>query len=319
MRSAVDALVANDRATTGAPGAGARAIAIVAADHLTTLPALIIPPTDPVRIGAANRALERAGVPWRFGAAQRGEVAIDGIEARSPSGPAADTGAAAAPITAALEYAMVAQGSVPADTLARSATRPWVVAGPGYVLVASPVNPASTSLPLRAVFVPWIGDLIGQRLVGTGAALSGGGSGVLDASPGMTLRRPAGAEELEAPDGSARVLSGATIDAPARPGVYFLRRGGTRVGALVVNPEPRESDLSRLAVHTLATRFRGRSVLAETDGEQWARAVFDAHAARPLARIFLVVALVALLAESLLTRRAVVRASGGMAAARRAA
>jgi hypothetical protein len=47
--------------------------------------------------------------------------------------------------------------------------------------------------------------------------------------------------------------------------------------------------------------------------------VFDAHAARPLARIFLVVALVALLAESLLTRRAVVRASGGMAAARRAA
>jgi hypothetical protein len=77
--------------------------------------------------------------------------------------------------------------------------------------------------------------------------------------------------------------------------------------------------LTRLAAQTLATRFRGRSVLAETDSEQWARAVFDAHAARPLARIFLVVALVALLAESLLTRRAVVRASGGMAAARRAA
>jgi hypothetical protein len=181
------------------------------------------------------------------------------------------------------------------------------------------VNPPSTSLPLRAVFVPWIGDLIGQRLVGTGTALSGAGNGVLDAAPGTTVRRPAGAEDLEAPDGSTRVLSGATIDAPARPGVYFLRRGGVRVGALVVNPEPRESDLTRLAAQTLATRFRGRSVLAETDSEQWARAVFDAHAARPLARIFLVVALVALLAESLLTRRAVVRASGGMAAARRAA
>jgi hypothetical protein len=319
IRSAVDALVANDRATTDAAHAGARAIAVVAADHLTTLPALILPPTDPVRIGAANRALERAGVPWRFGAAQRGEVTIDGIEARSPSGPASDSAAAAAPITAALAYAMVAQGSAPADTLARSATRPWVVAGPGYALLASPVYPASTSLPLRAVFVPWIGDLIGQRLVGTGAALSGAGSGVLDAAPGAALRRPAGAEELEAPDGSTRVLSGATIDAPARPGVYFLRRGAVRVGALVVNPEPRESDLSRLAAQTLATRFRGRSVLAETDGEQWARAVFDAHAARPLARIFLVVALVALLAESLLARRAVVRASGGMAAARRAA
>jgi hypothetical protein len=214
---------------------------------------------------------------------------------------------------------MVAQGSVPTDTLARSATRPWVVAGPGYVLLASPVNPASTSLPLRAAFVPWIGDLIGQRLVGTGVALSGSGSGVLEAAPGATLRRPAGAEELEASDGVTRVLSGATIDAPARPGVYFLRRGGGRVGALVVNPEPRESDLARLPAATLATRFRGRSVIAGTDGEQWAHAVFDAHAARPLARIFLLIALAALIAESLLTRRAVVRSGGGIVAARRAA
>jgi len=319
IRSAVDALVANGRATTGAPAAGTRGIDVVAADRLTTLPALIVPPADPVRIGAANRALERAGVPWRFGAAQRGEVTIDGIEARPASGAAADTGASAAPITAALEYAMVAQGSVPTDTLARSATRPWVVAGPGYVLLASPVNPASTSLPLRAAFVPWIGDLIGQRLVGTGVALSGSGSGVLEAAPGATLRRPAGAEELEASDGVTRVLSGATIDAPARPGVYFLRRGGGRVGALVVNPEPRESDLARLPAATLAARFRGRSVLAGTDGEQWAHAVFDAHAARPLARIFLIIALAALIAESLLTRRAVVRSGGEIVAARRAA
>jgi Aerotolerance regulator N-terminal len=319
MRSAVDALVANDRATTGAARGGSRAIAIVAADHLTSLPALIVPPSDPVRIGAANRALERAGVPWRFGGAQRGEVTIDGIEPASPTGAAADTGGGAAPATASLEYAMVAQGSAPADTLARSASKPWAVAGPGYVLIASPADPASTSLPLRAVFVPWIGDLIAQRLVGTGAGLGGAGNGVLEAAPGETLRRPAGAEELEAPDGAIRVLSGATIDAPVRPGVYFLRRAGGRVGALVVNPPPRESDLTRLAAQTLATRFRGRSVLAGTDAEEWARAVFDAHAARPLARIFLVAALVALLAESLLTRRAVVRASGGVAATRRAA
>jgi hypothetical protein len=60
-------------------------------------------------------------------------------------------------------------------------------------------------------------------------------------------------------------------------------------------------------------------VIAGSDGEQWARAVFDAHAARPLARVFLIVALVALIAESLLTRRAVVRSGGGIVAARRAA
>jgi hypothetical protein len=329
IRSAVDALVANDRATTGAAptgsattGAaltGSRAIAIVAADHVTALPALIVPPSDPVRIGAANRALERAGVPWRFGGAQHGEAAIDGIESASPTGAAADTGARAAPVTASLEYALVPQGSVPSDTLARSANKPWAVAGPGYVLLASPIDPASTSLPLRAVFVPWIGDLIGQRLAGAGAGLGGAGNGVMDATPGETLHRPAGAEELEAPDGALRVLSGATIDAPVHPGVYFLRRAGGRAGALVVNPPARESDLTRVAAQTLATRFRGRSVLAGTDGDEWVRAVFDAHAARPLARIFLLVALAALLAESLLTRRAAVRASAGAAATRRAA
>jgi hypothetical protein len=318
VRSAVDALVANNRATTGAAPAGSRAIGIVAADHLTALPALIVPPSDPVRIGAANRALERAGVPWRFGGAQRGEATIDGVESASPGGAGADTGARA-PVTASLEYPLVSQGSVPADTLARSANKPWAVAGPGYVLLASPIDPVSSSLPLRAVFVPWIGDLIGQRLSGAGAGLGGAGNGVLEAAPGETLHRPAGAEELEAPDGAIRVLAGATVDAPVRPGVYFLRRAGARAGALVVNPPERESDLTRLAAPALATRFRGRSVLAGTDAEAWVRAVFDAHAARPLARIFLMVALAALLAESLLTRRAVVRASGGVAAARRAA
>ena len=34
-----------------------------AADELSSLPALITAPLDPVRLGAANRALERAGIP----------------------------------------------------------------------------------------------------------------------------------------------------------------------------------------------------------------------------------------------------------------
>ena len=35
-----------------------------------------------------------------------------------------------------------------------------------------------------------------------------------------------------------RVLSGPTFDAPLEPGVYFLAAAGSRVGAVVVNPEP---------------------------------------------------------------------------------
>ncbi len=52
-----------------------------AADELATLPALIIAPIDPVRLGAANRALERAGIPWRFGARRTGEATVRGTGA----------------------------------------------------------------------------------------------------------------------------------------------------------------------------------------------------------------------------------------------
>lgn len=315
VRSAIDALVTSDRATIGPPRAGSRPVAVVAADRLVALPALIVPPADPVRIGAANRALERAGVPWRFGGAERGNVVVDGIEPTTRT----DSSVHPTPVTVAQQYLLVAQGSAVTDTLAKTGGRPWAVAGPGYVLLASPLDPGSTSLPLRAAFVPWIADVVGQRLGSSGTGLGGVGSGVLETAPGSAVRRPAGADEIEAPDGGVRVLSGTTIDGPARPGVYFLRRAGARVGALVVNPEARESDLTRLASRTLAGRFRGRMVVVGSDAEQWARAVFDAHAARPFERIFLVSALVFLLAEGLVARRAAGRRNVDAVPMRRAA
>jgi hypothetical protein len=278
-------------------------IDLVAADHLASLPALIVPPLDPVRLGAANRALERAGVPWRYGAAERGEVTVDGLAGASVGPP--DSGSGAPPVSVSLRYPLLPQTGVVADTLARAGGRPWGVSGPGYVLVASPIDPAATSLPLRAVFVPWIGDVVAQRLAPGGATLSGGGGGpaVLESTPGATLRRPAGAEELEAPDGTTRVLAGPTIDAPTRPGVYFLRRGGARAGALVINPEPAESDLTRLPMRTLAGRVRARSVTADTDIDAWVAAAYDAHAGRPLIAAFLALALALLIAEGVVTRR----------------
>src|SRR5207245_5063572 len=51
VRSAIDVLKGSGQVTEG------RDIAIVPADEVTSLPALIIAPGDTVRIGAANRAL----------------------------------------------------------------------------------------------------------------------------------------------------------------------------------------------------------------------------------------------------------------------
>lgn len=117
------------------------------------------------------------------------------------------------------------------------------------------------------------------------------------------MHRPQAAEEIETPDSAVRVLSGSRIDVPARPGVYFLRRGGARVGALVVNPEPRESDLARLPLRSLTARFRGRGVTVDASPTRWVAAVYDARAGRPLGGLFLAAALMLVLAESLVTRR----------------
>ena len=45
--------------------------------------------------------------------------------------------------------------------------------------------------------------------------------------------------------------------APDRTGVYFFLRGTSRAGALLVNPEPAESQLRRLDDATMARRIRG--------------------------------------------------------------
>ncbi len=297
-RGAVDALVAGGRATRAGPG---EHIGIVSADNLRSLPALIVAPLDPVRVGAANRALERAGVPWRLGAPRSN-----------------------------LRYPLELMGGAAADTVRRegegNGDTPWVVAGPGYVLIASPLDPRATTLPLRAGFVPWIGELLTQRLQASGIRdqRSGAGSAIIAAAPGATVHRPPWAAELEAPDGARRTLSGATIAVPAKPGVYFLRRtAGERIGALTVNGEATESDLTRLPAEGLASRVRAqggrRGAAVYSDGGQWAAAVFDATAGRPLAAPLLGLALALLIIETLVVRASAAGRERSVTGGRRAA
>ncbi|MFL5577396.1 MAG: BatA domain-containing protein [Gemmatimonadaceae bacterium] len=286
VRTATDALVESGRARAAA---GGDVVSVVSAENLSRLPALIVAPLDPVRVGAANRALERAGVPWRFGAARRGE------------GPVRATAALATPLEgalAALRYALVPQGGVgTADTLAVAGGEPFIVAGPGYAIVASPLDPSATTLPIRAAFVPLVAELVAQRL--------GGSAGpVVSATPGARVSRPAGVDALrgDAADAPRVPLDGAQLTAPDRPGVYFLLHGGERTGALVVNVEADESVLRRLTKGELASRVRARGVRAVDDAAAWPSAVFASSTRRPLTVPLLVAALLLLLAETALTR-----------------
>ncbi len=274
-RTAADALLQNQRIASGDE------VAVVATDVAGRLPALLVAPLDISRVGTANRVLERLNVPWRFGALRRDETAV-----RAPRLDGVRT---------SQRFVLVAQAGAVADTLATAGGDAWIVAGPGYVLIGSPLDPAGTDLPLRAGFVPWLGDVIAQRLAGDATT-------VLSSAPGATVRLPIGVDGLEAPDGQVQKAAAQTT-APARPGVYFMRSGADRTGALVVNPEPEESDLRRLAPSDLRDRIRGRDVVATADDGEWRRSLFSAGSRRPLQLPLIVAALLLLAAETFVVRR----------------
>lgn len=269
LRGAVAVLVEGGRVRRGDG-------VLIASAERARGPALLFAPADPLRIGEANRALERARIPWRFGVRREGPAPLVGA---GVDGAVAQVWFRLTPVAS----------EQPVDTLARIGGEPWAVAGEDYVLVASAAEATATDLPVRAAFVPWLDLLLSQRL-------AAGTVGVMPAAPGATVRVPARVDALEPPDGSARpVVAGASLQAPWAAGVSFWQRGGTRVGALVVNPEPAESDVRRLAPDTLAARLGAELAPASAAGT--ARAVFAVDGARGLGRTFLALALLLLAIE----------------------
>ncbi|GAC1682643.1 MAG: BatA domain-containing protein [Gemmatimonadaceae bacterium] len=273
VHSAIGALRDGGAVVSG--GTAGAAVSIGGADEIRALPALIFAPRDPLQVGTANRALERLGIDWRFGALRRGEAQVHGARLEG--------------VTASLRYALVRSAGTPTDTLAVAGGAPWIVAGDRFVLIGSPPDPSATSLPLRAVFVPWMGDVIVERLVGERG-------GVVESPPGARLSVPLWAAALDTLAGPAIPLTG-TFTAPARPGVYFFTRTGKRVGALVVNPEPQESRLERLGDDRWHDQLRTRDVRVTGDARSWREAIFDRPGGRPFGTPLLLTALALLAVE----------------------
>jgi hypothetical protein len=278
VATAVSALVADGRATNG-PG-----VRIASADAATSLPTLLVPPADPVRLGAANRELGRLGVPWRFGA-------LD-------ASPSIARGGRLDGVSVMVRYHLLREGVALSDTLATAGGEPWVVAGPGYVLVASRLDPAATTLPVRAVFVPWVADLLSLRL----GAPAGDLGAPIAAQPGAPVSLPAGADALESPTGARRTLSGDRMNAPEERGVWFILRGGRRIGAIAVNAPPEESALARFSDAALASRLAGRAGRASGTADAWIRDTFAAGTRRPAVTPLLLLALGLLAAEAIAVR-----------------
>jgi hypothetical protein len=271
VKDAIDVLRGSERVADG------HDIAIIAGDELTTLPALITAPIDPVKVGAANRALERAGVPWRFGERHTGEGSV--------------RGAGFDGVTTTVHYDVVAQAGAVAETLAVVGRDPWVIAGPRYVIVASPLAPDATNFPVRASFVPWLGTVLTERLVGEPGQ-------VIIAAPGAQLPRPRWADAMEGNTGQRTPL-GEVLDVPVRAGAYFLTRGDHRVGAVVVNAPPSESVLDRYTANELRDRLQTGRTFVTTDPATWQATAFRGASRRSLIEPALLLALLMLVVEAI--------------------
>lgn len=182
---------------------------------------VVEPPADPAAAGALNRALERRGASWRFGT----EVA---------AAETSDSGAVVARHRITRRYALEPSGSGRTGVLATVGGAPWIVRTGDLVLLGSRLEPEWTELPVSAAFVPFL-DVMLNRIARGEVALAAG-------SPGDPVTMPDHVTEVRRDTLRRRVEGGGRFRPPAT-GVYWLTSGEDTVGALAVNPDPRESRL----------------------------------------------------------------------------
>jgi hypothetical protein len=243
---------------------------------------VVFPPHDPVEIGAANRSLAAAGVPWRFGARIEREDTL-------AAGPAILHPVAGVQIHR--RYRLEPRTAAAAGVLARAGADPWLVRSGRVVVVASRLVPEETALPLSPGFVPFVGALVNL--------LARGDAGIVEAAPGDPVPLGDAITAIGMGAGQVRSVGGRGISAPVEPGVYPLLGGADTVGELVVAPDPRESDLTRAGASDLRALFPGARVTVAAGARAYAAERFRAAGRAELTGAALLAALIALVVEGL--------------------
>jgi Aerotolerance regulator N-terminal len=182
---------------------------------------ILVPPADAAQVGAVNRALMARGVAVRFGELVHGEWQVTGD---LPEGNGA---------TVTRRHRLSGGAAV----LASTGGEPWLVKTGDYLVLGSRLEADWTSLPLSAAFVPLLDGLVNR--------VAAAGVWRVQARPGEIVTLPEAVSGALFAGGRVVVAGDRRLTAPPASGVYFLMGGAAdTVGALEVNPDPRESDLS---------------------------------------------------------------------------
>lgn len=251
--------------------------------------ALVVPPTDPALLPALNRRLAQAGIPWRY--------------ARGPGGGAAPLAGLSLPdplrgVEARRWYHLSLDGTpaTPPNTLAQVVGRPWAVEGETgsglrYLLLASPLDEGSTSLPVSADMVRFV-----DWAAGAWAAVGGG---PVERPAGVPLTAPREARRVQLPDGRVVPVDGTrSVRATGQVGHYtFLDADSAVVSVQAVNPVAAESELIPLDEDGLEAVTGDRATVVDR-ADRWDRAIFRSRRGPELWFPLLLGALALLLAEA---------------------
>ena len=253
---------------------------------------IVFPPADGARVGATNRALAAAGIPWRYGASVTRDDSL-----------VAPAVAELAGARVAVRHRLEPEGAGDSsEVLARAGRDPWLVRHGTVVIVGSRMVPEHTTLPVSGRFVPFLSALVNR--------LSRGESGVMDVLPGEPVALPASVASLAAADSSFSIERGAVIAAPVTPGVYAMLGGRDTLGLLVVGFDPRESDLTRAAAGDVSAAWPGARASVTDDAAQYGARRFRGAGQSELTGWLLVIALGILVVESLVAAGALRRRTG---------
>jgi hypothetical protein len=231
VAAACDVLATNRRIL---PGSG------VTLGRLGRGPSVVQPPADPAELGALNRALAARGVGWTYGSL-------------SIQPELSDSGAVVGRQRVLRRYALQSTGSGRTGVLATVNGTPWMARGGDVVLLGSRLEPAWTDLPVSAGFMPFM-DLLLNRLARGEAALGQGAPGDPVPLPDLVTEVRQGRREWR--------VEGGGLFQPPETGVYFLQSGRDTVGAISVNPDPRESRLARASDSEARDLWKGTRIVS---------------------------------------------------------
>jgi hypothetical protein len=132
----------------------------------------------------------------------------------------------------------------------------WITRAGDVVLLGSRLEPAWTELPVSAGFMPFM-DVLLNRLARGETALEQGVTGEPVRLPDLVSEVRRGEREWP--------VEGGGLFSATESGVHYLLAGRDTIGALSVNPDPRESELDRASEAQVRRLWKGARIVQLSD------------------------------------------------------